>query len=50
MFIAEEENQKTFHSEAAARSGKMLRNKSLLLLFFRKEVLASLPSCFKDQA
>jgi hypothetical protein len=52
MFFSEEKNQKTFTSPLAARSRpwpgslRWLRNKSLLLLFFRKEGLTylALPS------
>jgi hypothetical protein len=46
MFFSEEKNQKTFVSPLAARSRpwppdvKLRENKSLLLLFFRKEGLA----------
>jgi hypothetical protein len=46
MFFSEEKNQKTFASALADRSRpwpdrwKRRRNKSLLLLFFRKEDLA----------
>jgi hypothetical protein len=46
MFFFEKKNQKTFVPAPAQRSGlglpnvKLRRNKSLLLLFFRKEGLA----------
>jgi hypothetical protein len=45
VFFSEEKNQKTFDSAPADRSRPwpdrlhLLKNKSLLLLFFRKEVL-----------
>jgi hypothetical protein len=47
MFFSEEKNQKTFIPAPVERSGpwppkvKLLRNKSLLLLFFRKDGLSS---------
>jgi hypothetical protein len=50
-FFSEEKNQKTFMSALAAISGpwpptvKLRRNKSLLLLFFRKEDLPSSFAC-----
>jgi hypothetical protein len=46
MFFSEEKNQKTFASALAFRSWpwpvcfRLLRDKSLLVLFFRKEHLA----------
>jgi hypothetical protein len=46
MFFFEKKNQKTFNSALAARwrawhaDGELRGNKSLLLLFFRKEGLA----------
>jgi hypothetical protein len=48
MFFSEEKNQKTFASlggtttvELAGRAGAGAENKSLLVLFFRKELLPS---------
>jgi len=49
QFFSEEKNQKTFIASLADISGpwppngKLRRNKSLLLLFFRKEALSLLP-------
>jgi hypothetical protein len=48
MFFSEEKNQKTFALAPAAKVGAMTdklgiesKNKSLLVLFFRKELLSS---------